>query len=49
MKMPELISTMWEGCHESHNLADLIADGRLDKGAVNASVKRILSFMDHFE
>lgn len=49
VKMPELLTTMWEGAHSEHRLADLLADGTLDRGAVNASVKRILTFMDHFE
>ena len=35
---------MWEGCHEPHSLTQLMDEGKLDKGAVNASVKRILAF-----
>lgn len=49
VKMPEMITSMWDGKHEDHSLADLMAEGKLDKGAVNASVKRILAFMDHLE
>lgn len=49
VKMPEMISSMWEHRHAPHKLSELMAEGKLDRNAVNASVKRILTFMDHFE
>ena len=49
VKMPEMITHMWDQAHESHSLADYMAEGKLDRNAVNASVKRILAFMDHLE
>ena len=49
VKMPAMITIMWEGAHDQHSLVDLMAEGKLDRDAVNASVKRILTFMDHFE
>ena len=49
VKMPEMITSMWEGRHEPHSLAQLMAEGKLDRKAVNASVKRILAFMDNLE
>lgn len=49
VKMPEMITSMWENRHADHKLSDLMAEGKLDRNAVHASVKRILAFMDHFE
>jgi beta-glucosidase len=49
VKMPEMITKLYPNAHKSYDLPGAIKDGTIDRGVVYASVKRILSMMDHFE
>ena len=49
VKMPEMITKLYPNAHKSYDLPGAIAGGTIDRGVVYASVKRILSMMDHFE
>jgi len=49
VKMPEMITHMWEQAPENYRLADKLADGSLDRNAVNAAARRILKFMGNLE
>ena len=45
----EMITKLYPNAHKSYDLPGAIAGGTIDRGVVCASVKRILSMMDHFE
>ena len=49
VKMPEAVTSFYEHAPESCNPTELMREGKLDKGAVLLSVRRILNLMSHLE
>ena len=49
VKMPEVTTTFYEHAPASCDPGEMITKGQLDRGAVLASVRRILRLMDHLE
>ncbi len=53
VKMPEMITGVYPNpfpnAPEPYDIAQRLTDGKLDRGTVLTSVRRILKFMDHFE
>ena len=49
VKMPEVTTTFYEKAPKNCNLEKMITDGVIDRGAVLASVRRILKMMEHLD
>ena len=49
VKMPESVTSFYEFAPESCNPTDLMREGKLDKGAVLLSVRRILKLMSNLD
>ncbi|MBR7165640.1 MAG: glycoside hydrolase family 3 C-terminal domain-containing protein [Clostridia bacterium] len=49
VKMPHMITKSMPGAPEDYSLAEAIAQGKLDRGAVLEAVRRVLHLMSHFE
>lgn len=49
VKMPEPITKFYHDAPEHYDPLDMLANGTLDRGAVLASVRRVLNMMEHFD
>lgn len=49
VKMPELITQFYKNAPEQFDLTQAIAEGKIDRGAVLASARRVLKLMEHLD